>query len=613
MLSGALPGEAAGHSGAAADTGPLGQRSPWGLFAAVAAAALALAISPAVASHTFTPKYAVLLLIAGVGGVPFLRSLRRSRDALSSWAAAAFLLVGLISALVSASPAESIFGLYLWGTGWLMWLGCAGAFGIGLRLRSRADFNWLLGGFVVGAAGNALLALYQTLAAPSSSTFGPYQGNQADGFLGNPIHLEALLLGVIAIVAAQKSASFRSISRWAPLLMLMSVALEFSDERFTVALLPVLFLGLIRFRGRRGALTSGIIAIGYLIGYLGGGSNLGGRLSQGTSSPGFALRLHIWKVAMRALIQHPAIGSGPGLFEAATLHLLNQQLSLQLGPNTFFSDAHDIVIEVAVTTGLLGLASFATWVLSALLRARNPLGLFAVAALVIELVEPLNIAITPLIFLALGASRFDRSAEESAYGDGASTEKMMIGERLAMGGSIIFSLIVGTTMLLGDNALASAPPNGYRLTDARVAQRLLPYWPQPAAALGMMYVYLSVVSHRSDRERQDLRLASRFLVTAAARAPFDPTTYVNLGGVEASLGSLGVARVDYTNALRADPWSAAAFGGLAQLSVATHHWRAAARYYRLERSVLSAPSLRKAVSGELGAALHHQQLVAQAS
>ena len=589
-----------------AATGSAGQRSAWGLFAAVAAAALALAISPAVASHTFTPKYAVLLLIAAVGLVPFLRSVRWSRDALSSWAAAAFLLIGLISALVSASPAESIFGLYLWGTGWLMWLGCAGAFGIGLQLRTRADFDWLFGGFVVGAAGNALLALYQTLATPSSSTFGPYQGNQADGFLGNPIHLEALLLGVIAIVAAQKSASFRSIIRWAPLLMLMSVALEFSDERFAVALLPVLFLGLVIFRGRRGALTSGIIAISYMIGYLGGGSSLGGRLSQGASSPGFGLRLHIWKVAARALLQHPAIGSGPGLFEAGTLHLLTQRLNLELGPNRFFSDAHNIVIEVAVTTGVLGLLAFAAWVLGALLRARNLFALFALAGLAVELVEPLNIAITPLIFLALGASALNVSEQMSAPDTGQLQSQITAAGRITLAGSVIVSLVVGTAMLVGDNALTAAPPNGYHLADARLANELLPYWPQSASAMAMMYLYDSAVSHRPSLKRHDLQVASSFLDAAHSRAPFDPVTAAMLAEVEATLGHLQTARAEYHAALRADPWSAQALSGLAQIAVKNRNWKQAASYYRLELSVLAASSLRAAVSHDLSAVLHHR-------
>lgn len=558
------------------------------------------------ASHTFTPKYAVVLLIAGVGLVPLVRSLRRGRQALSSWAAIAFLLVGLISALTSAAPALSIFGLYLWGTGWLMWLGCAGAFGIGLQLRSPTDFNWLLGGFLVGAVGNALLALYQTLAMPSSSTFGPYQGNQADGFLGNPIHLEALLLGAVAVIAAHKSRSARSLVRWAPVLMLMSVGLEFSDERFAVALLPLLFIGLVVFRGLTGVVTSAFIAVGYAIGYFGGGSNLGGRLSQGASSPGFTLRLHIWKVGAHALLQHPILGSGPGLFESGTLSLLTQRLSLQLGPNRFFSDAHDIVVEVAVTTGLLGLLTFAMWTLSAILRARNAFVLFALAALAIELVEPLNIAVTPLIFLALGASGLDLHARAPSEPDRVSTVGWATGSRLALAASVVVSLIVGTTMLVGDNALASAPPNGYRLTAARTAERLLPYWPQPAAALGMMYVYLSVVSHQPRLKPRELRMAAHFFAVSRSRAPFDPATYISLAEVQADLGHQSAARVDYEQALHDDHWSAEALGGLALISAMSHSWQSAAHYYRLELSVLSSESLRSEVSQELNAVLHHR-------
>ena len=47
----------------------------------------------------------------------------------------AFLVVALVSAFVIAITRQSgSSGLYLWGTGWLFWLGAAGAFAIGASL-----------------------------------------------------------------------------------------------------------------------------------------------------------------------------------------------------------------------------------------------------------------------------------------------------------------------------------------------------------------------------------------------------------------------------------------------------------------------------------------------
>ena len=129
-----------------------------GAFAAIGAAVLCLAFSPKVSSETFTPKFAVVLLFAAVGIVPLARLVRtRSPLRWPAGAAVAFLAVALVSALVSPSPNIGFFGLYLWGTGWLFWLGAAGAFAIGASLGPN-DRRWLFAGLLVGALGNALVA-----------------------------------------------------------------------------------------------------------------------------------------------------------------------------------------------------------------------------------------------------------------------------------------------------------------------------------------------------------------------------------------------------------------------------------------------------------------------
>src|ERR1035441_2454972 len=124
-----------------------------GAFASFGVAALCLAFSPKVSSGTFTPKFAVLLLFAAVGVVPLFRLVReRSPLRWPARAAVAFLAVALVSALISPSPNIGFFGLFLWGTGWLFWLGAAGAFAIGASLGPN-DRQWLFGGLLVGALG----------------------------------------------------------------------------------------------------------------------------------------------------------------------------------------------------------------------------------------------------------------------------------------------------------------------------------------------------------------------------------------------------------------------------------------------------------------------------
>jgi len=132
-----------------------------GMFAAIGAAALCFAFSPKVNSVTFTPKFAIVLLFAAVGIVPLARLvMARSPLRWPARAAVAFLAVALVSALVSPSPNIGFFGLYLWGEGFLFWLGAAGAFAIGTSLGPK-ERRWLLGGLLVGSVGSALVAIFQ--------------------------------------------------------------------------------------------------------------------------------------------------------------------------------------------------------------------------------------------------------------------------------------------------------------------------------------------------------------------------------------------------------------------------------------------------------------------
>ena len=236
-----------------------------GAFAAIGAAALCLAFSPKVSSDTFTPKFAVVLLFAAVGIVPLARLVRtRSPLRWPARAVVAFLAVALVSALVSPSPNIGIFGLYLWGTGWLLWLGAAGAFAIGASLGPN-DRRWLFAGLLVGALGNALVAISQIVGNFQTGGLALFDGTQADGLLGNPIHLEALLLGALALILGR---ACRSPLRWGAAVLLLAVGLEFTFERFALVILVLLVLyALYSYGARRGGTFALLIGVGYAIAY----------------------------------------------------------------------------------------------------------------------------------------------------------------------------------------------------------------------------------------------------------------------------------------------------------------------------------------------------------
>lgn len=635
---------AAGTVGGFAATEPAGQPTPgalqegptgrqagigvsgYGIFAGIMAAILPIAISPSVASIEFSLKFALMLLFAGVGLVPLLRLAVRSRIAWPARLLLAFLAVGLISALTSQAPNVGLFGLYLWGTGWLFWLSCAGALAIGSQLHDR-DLDWLFGGLVVGAAANALMAIYQIVWQPTSGTFGPYAPNQADGLLGNPVQLEALLLGVIALVAVRllTRGRFRwhdrSLSRLGfaasfVFLVLCGVALEFTAERLAVVLLAALFVFLLAVGRERAVGVILAIAAGYAIGYAGGGSGLGTRVAQGTSATTVGNRLSFWQIAMHAVAHHPLIGAGPGEVLGATAPLMTRSLSIDIGAGRLFADSHDIFVEVAVTTGLVGLVLFLGFLGSSLLAAWRAGSTFALAALgifAVELVEPLNVAVTCLAFLCLGAATMPASVvtavtiERPSTGDEFMTapispfvlSRQRPWLRAASSLLVVAALVLAVDVVVGDVALDKAPPSQYQASEARTASSALFWWPQGPASLGLYYSYRTVASHDPARISRFGREAIAADRSAVRRDPADPILWATLGGQDLALHELAEAQAAFEQSLSADPWTEKAFAGLASVALARHQFTRAERYLRVAMPLLPKGAARKSLRLEL--------------
>src|SRR5205085_7024689 len=123
-------------------------------------------------------------------------------------------------------------------------------------------------------------------------------------------------------------------------------------------------------------------------------------------SGGVRPRVETWLSARHVLARHPFLGSGPGRFRAATSRYRTLRLVRAGGADRLFADGHNLAVEYAVTTGLPGLALLGVWLALAVRRAgwRPPLAGFALVVLAMHALEPQNVALTPLAFLALGAA-----------------------------------------------------------------------------------------------------------------------------------------------------------------------------------------------------------------
>ena len=287
-----------------------------------------------------------------------------------------------------------------------------------------------------------------------------YDGKQADAFLGNPIHLEALLLGGLAVVLGR---ACRSPIRWGAVLLLFGVGLEFTFERLALVILVLLVLyALYSYGARRGATFALLVGVGYGIAYVGGGSGLGTRVASGTSETTFGLRLRVWLQGAHYLLHHPLLGAGPGQLRTAVDSTATLSFNQHVLAGRVVADGHDIFVEVAVTTGLLGLACFLVWLFgTARSAARCGFLGFAGAMVAVELVEPLNLAILPLAFLALGAATAVRLKPEVVPGatvgqlavppaHHVTSRGVVVSSRIVTVVALVLALLLGATMVTGD-------------------------------------------------------------------------------------------------------------------------------------------------------------------
>jgi len=590
-----------------------------GAFAAIDAALLCLAFSPQVGSETFTPKFAVMLLLAAIGIVPLARLvMARSPLRWPARAAVAFLAVSLLSALVSPSPNIGIFGLDLWGTGWLLWAGAAGAFAIGASLGPN-DRRWMFGGLLVGALGNAIIAVFQVVSNAQSGGLALYDARQADGVLGNPVHLEALLLGGLALILGR---ACRDPLRWAAAVLLLTVGLEFTSERLALVILAALVLyALYSYGVRRGGVFTVMIGAGYAIGYLGGGAGLRSRVTSGTGSTTFGTRIRIWVEGAHYVLHHPLLGAGPGQLRTAMDSVASLSFYQHVLAGKILTDGHDIFVEVGVTTGLLGLVCFVVWLFGAA-RASARCGFlgFAAAMIAVELVEPINVAILPLVFLGLGTAaavrlrpteRTDSSpvfhseqlGRTNARSDEGRAARPYAGIVTTV--ALLLALFLGVTMVVGDSYLFrrtnSGPGQPFNIAAAKDASRLLPYWPESAIEVAQVEAYETTSG--GSHYRADLLDSRRWTAAGLGRDPRNPRIWTLLAGANVALKVYGLARADYYQALSCDKWYTPALEGLAQLAGTQGHWSDAVHWYRLALTTAELdPSPARALQGLLSRA-----------
>jgi len=576
---------------------------------AVGAFLLAIAYLPKITSSNLPPEFTVLLVL-GAAGLPLLiaRALDRTeteRTETEKWAsrcAIAFVVIGLVSAVVATAPTLAVFGLYVQRTGWLFMLAVAGCWALGTGIGAK-DRHWLELALIAGALVNAVVAILQQLVGLNGIGFTDFSG-LPDGLQGNPVFLSALLAASLALIAPRFNEMPR---RWWWVLTAIGIALGMSGERLS-ALLALAVAAYLVWTSRPArteapdpeawrralyfaGLTLASLVGGSLVARAAGGVGVVSHTVSSTTSATFGQRLEYWWLGLRATLSHPLLGSGPDQFQAATSPLVPTSFARSNGGGSgvIFLDAHNMVIEYASTIGLIGCGLLIAWLVFALRNRRGPLLGFAVVLLIVELAEPQDLVVTPLAFLALGAAAFATGVP--GPGDDATSPRKQAVEaptwpaarapgwwRPATVGALVAAGTLGVLLLIGDFSYQAgfnqvSTSINTALNSERRANSVLFAWPEPAIVSANLYASLA-----AGHVAGTLPLALQWGQGAVNRNPTDGSLWATLAHYQQASGDFSAARHSAQTAVRNQPWNTSALNILGALAAADGH-NAEARYW----------------------------------
>lgn len=514
--------------------------------------------------HSFLAPKAAIGLVALVPGLVFLVRMALPGTAGPSSRgtarlAIAFAAVAAVSSGFADVPLLALTGPADSATGLLFILLCAGSWAIGASLSNRR--RAVLATIIVSAAAlNAAIAWLQArgFVPPGLEleASGPLAG-RAYGLLGNPVHLGALCAGALLLVGARLRRGVGT-ARWLAVTGVLAGGAQLSGGRSAIGL-SLLAVGVTLARWwpgwRRGAMLVVAIVAGIQLSTAGvnvvtGTSRLGGEASR----EGTETRLTVWGYGAEAAAERPLLGWGPGRFAAAT----TPRYSPDATREGVFDNAHSWPVEYATTTGLLGLGLLLGWLGLAARAARGPLAWFAALYGLFALVEPMSMALTPVVLLSLGAAGPSRLEVEGR------NRRSSRGSTVVAVAGATAGLLIAAPYLAGEHAMADAvldtSPSAWRRADG-----LLPAWPDVAHLGARVSSYHGLVAEGGDHRRSALQLARQ----TVDRDPANARWWAHLGFLEMKWGSLAAAGAAFDEALDRLPWYPLALEGAAQAAAAT--------------------------------------------
>lgn len=516
--------------------------------------------SPMLNLGLITPRVALAYIALGPGLVALVAQ-AITGSAPARWAVA-FLAWACVASVASELPRVTFLGSYGTDLGWIFLASYLGAWALGVRLSPRAR-RLLIGVFVVALAFNALAAIAEAIAQPVGDL--ALENGRVRGLLPNTLFLAGILTGGLALVGYLTSRSSRrgSVILGLGSLAVLAAATNLSGSRTALVggFLVTLAATVVSRRSTEPApwrtlgLLVGAVAAALVVGVLAtfpimsDGSG-GTRVAETSTSSGFVSRSIMWRLGADAVEERPLVGWGPGRFREATGPRTTAAYVRAEGPDKLFYEAHNVVVETAVTTGIVGLLLLGGFVVSIVRRSRGPLAWFGGGVAMLWLTNPVSVSTAPAAMLALGAAataslpRPDPASPFRRYAWG-------IGAVLA-----VIGLIAGVNLLRADALLDRAVVDG-DVDTTLAAHLLLPRDSTIANMVTQAYALEATESPSSAADRKVVEWANRTVELEPTRVKW----WTQLGNAEVLFGEgtrperFERAEQAYERGLELSPWS----------------------------------------------------------
>ena len=499
---------------------------------------------PSVAGPFWSPKYALLLVLAGAS-LPLLARPHPPHLRAAQRAGMALIAIAAISTFTSHNPILSLVGEWNWGTGLLFVIGIVGAWSLGAGVGPSQKV-WVERALLGAAAANVLVMVLSSTINLHDVNLGRIDGRPV-GLLGNPIHVASLVVAAFVLVLPRLQ---KRPWLWAVPVIVQGAAIEVLGGRFAaLGAVVVLIAGYRALGWRTPALAAGLLTAGFMLGVswsstgppTTGAAETVTLSSRATGAPGgagggsLAPRLKTWMTARHAVADRPVMGHGPGRFRSAVGPY--RDASLTGADAREFVDAHNLAVEYVVTTGVVGLTAMLAFLFFALKQARGWLLGAALPLLAAHLVQPQSVGLTPILFLMLGVSAKPVT----------SALILPVAHRISAGFGAVAGVVAAAALLSGAFHLDQARLD-FDVEVARAADRALGIWPEPALRLATLHQFRSITGEAG----ADL-VADRWLAEAIRRDPSEARNWLRRGEYAASRGRLGAAARYYREALDRDP------------------------------------------------------------